>query len=61
MKNKNDGKWRCPICKVEADVKGQELHVNIVGIFGYRRPLHPDCELGNDLDHINFHKLERIG
>lgn len=58
-KEKN-GKWRCPICKVEADVKDREIHVYVVGVFGLTWPLHWDCEFGKDIDHINFDKLERV-
>ncbi|GAI50076.1 unnamed protein product [marine sediment metagenome] len=55
-KDKN-GRWRCPTCKVEADVKDREIHIYIEG---HIWPLHFDCELGNDIDHINFDKLEKI-
>ena len=56
-KGKNDGRWRCLACKVEADVKGRELHVYVVG---HIWPLHWDCEFSNDIDHIDFSKLERV-
>lgn len=52
-----NGRWRCPICKVEADVEGRNLHVYVEG---YSWPLHWDCELGKDIDSIDFDKLERI-
>lgn len=55
----NDGKWKCPTCGVEADVKGREIHVHVVAR-GYNWPLHYDCELANDIDHIDFTKLERL-
>lgn len=60
MRNKNDGKWRCPTCKVEAAVKGREIHVYVKGVFGQAWPLHHDCEFGKDIDHIDFTKLERV-
>jgi len=54
---KNDGRWRCPTCKVEADIKDRTVHVYVQG---HIWPLHWDCELANDLDHIDFSKLEKI-
>jgi len=56
----NNGKWRCPACKVEADVEGRNLHIRVVGVMGYRWPLHDDCELAKDIDHIDFSKLEKV-
>ena len=55
-KDKN-GRWRCPTCKVEADVKGRDITVYV---FGYTWPLHWDCEFGKAIGSINFDKLERI-
>ena len=52
-----NGRWRCPTCRVEADVEGRNLHVYVVG---YSFPLHWDCELAQDIDHIDFSKLERV-
>ncbi|MBA7680439.1 hypothetical protein ES703_88755 [subsurface metagenome] len=57
MNEKNDGKWRCPVCKVEAVVEGRNIHVYIVG---HTWPKHWDCELSKDIDSINFDNLERI-
>ncbi|GAJ00427.1 unnamed protein product, partial [marine sediment metagenome] len=42
---------------VHADVEGRNINIHIVG---RSFPKHPDCELGNDIDHINFDKLERV-
>ena len=53
----NNGRWRCPTCKVEADVEGRNLHVYVQG---HTWPLHWDCELAQDIDHIDFSKLERV-
>ena len=62
-----DGRWRCPTCQVEADVKGRNIHVYVTG---QRWPLHDDCEfcpkegdragLGQDIDNMDFSKLERV-
>ncbi len=57
-KGKN-GRWRCPTCKVEADVKDRTIHVYIQG--GQSWPLHYDCAFVDDIDHIDFSKLEKIG
>lgn len=54
----NDGRWRCPTCQVEADVKDRKITVYIVG---HTWPLHFGCELAEDIDHIDFSKLERVG
>jgi len=53
----NDGRWRCPVCKVEADIEGRKVHVYVTG---HSWPLHWDCEFAKDLDHIDFSKLERV-
>ncbi len=55
-KDKN-GRWRCPTCKVEADVKGRDITVHVVG---HTWPKHWDCEFGKDMNHIDFSKLERV-
>ena len=61
-KGKNDGRWRCPTCKVEADVKDREIHIYLFGHVGHHLawPLHSDCEFVNDIDNVNFSKLERV-
>lgn len=59
-KDKENGRWGCPTCKVEADVKDREIHVYVTGIRGHQWPLHFDCEFGKDIDHIDFSKLERV-
>jgi len=60
-KGENHGRWRCPTCKVEADIEGRNLHVYVAGNQGHTWPLHYDCEFVNDIDHIDFSKLEKIG
>lgn len=61
-KGRNDGRWRCPICRVEADIKDREIHVYVEGHTSAATiwPLHFDCEFANDIDHIDFSKLERV-
>lgn len=56
-KGENDGRWKCPNCKVEADVEGRNLHVYVKG---HIWPLHYACEFANDIDHIDFSKLEKV-
>ncbi|MBA7465016.1 hypothetical protein ES707_00177 [subsurface metagenome] len=56
-KGKNDGRWKCPTCKVEADVKGRNIKIYVVG---YTWPLHWDCQFARAIDSINFDELERV-
>lgn len=57
MTEENNGRWRCPACQVEAVVDGRSLTVYLKS---QAWPLHFDCELGKDFDHIDFTKLERV-
>ena len=52
-----NGRWRCPTCRVEADVQDRNITVYVEG---HTWPLHWDCELAQDIDHIDFSKLERV-
>ena len=57
MTETKDGRWRCPVCQVEAAIEGRKITVYTQG---QTWPLHYDCEFGNDIDHIDFTKLERV-
>lgn len=57
MTGEKDGKWRCPTCGVEADVKDRGIHVHVTG---HTWPLHWDCPYTEDIDHIDFTKLEKV-
>jgi len=54
----SSGRWRCPICKVEILIEGRKITIFMVG---RQFPKHGGCELGKDIDHIDFSKLEKIG
>lgn len=54
----NNGRWKCPTCLVEADIKDREIHVYVQG---HTWPLHYDCPFTDDIDHLDFSKLERVG
>jgi len=54
----SDGRWKCPTCKIEMQVRGRKLTIFMVGM---QFPKHKGCELGKDIDHIDFSKLEKIG
>jgi len=58
-----NGRWRCPTCKVEAYVKDRAIHVYVEGHTSAATiwPLHSDCPFTQDIDHIDFSKLERVG
>lgn len=57
----HDGIWECPVCQAKAEVKGRDIHVFLLPSFKLVWPLHPDCELGKDIDHIDFSKLTKVG
>ena len=56
-KQSSNGRWKCPICKVEAEVKDRAIHVFANTLIW---PLHGDCEFVKDLDSIDFKKLEKV-
>ena len=53
-----DGEWRCPECKVKAEVMGKKI---VIYITGRQFPKHFDCEFGKAIKDIDFSKLEKIG
>lgn len=55
--------WKCPKCKVEAEIKGKTKHIRTEvspsrTIQGF--PTHKDCELAKPIDKIDFTKLVKI-
>ena len=53
----HDGTWKCPKCEITAVVKGRDISVYLTG---HTFPLHGDCELGKEIDLIDFSKLEKV-
>ena len=58
---KHDGIWECPTCKVRAKVQGRNVTIVLAPSLNPRWPLHWDCELAKDVDHIKFGKLTKVG
>jgi hypothetical protein len=57
-------KYRCPTCKVVADIDPQKKTVRISltgarGDLSFPRPGH-QCELAKGIDSIDFSKLEKV-
>lgn len=57
----NNGVWQCPSCLAKAKVEGRNIKVFVPPTLQPRWPLHPDCELAKDTDHINFSQLTKVG
>lgn len=57
---KHDGIYECPTCKVRAKVEGRKVTIALAPRENPRWPLHHDCELGKDLDHVRFEKLTKV-
>lgn len=57
----NDGTWKCIDCGTTAEVKGRKITVYPPPSLYPHWPLHYDCPLASDIDHINFSKLVKVG
>jgi hypothetical protein len=58
---KLDGTWECPTCQMRAKVAGRNVTIVLAPSLNPHWPLHRDCELAKDLDHIDFGKLSKVG
>ena len=52
-----DGRWRCPQCRLEADIKGNSVVIHLVGL---KFPTHVPCELAKPVDQMDESKLEPV-
>ncbi len=57
----HDGIWVCPTCGAKAQVAGRHVTVTLAPTLNPHWPLHFDCELAKDLDHVDFGKLTKVG
>ncbi len=57
----HDGTWECPTCKVKAKVQARNVTIALAPALNPHFPLHRDCELAKDLDHVRFDKLTKVG
>lgn len=59
----NDGTWQCLECGTKAKVEGRNLTLYLLPSLHPQWPIrgHTECQLAQDIDHIDFSKLKKIG
>lgn len=58
----NDGTWICSVCGTKARVEGRNLTIFLLPTLFPQWPIRGhNCPLAQDIDHIDFSKLEKIG